>query len=219
MAAATSSAFSHEELIADKVTFQRRRLTPIDESTRDVSTRHVVSLVTCLEAPKNEILKFWRQQREPKTQPAGTAPRGSHVARAQRDDLLLRDLVAPLSLSGSFMIQGTVAPFPAPLALYTTAASFASRAASISACDFCPTAAGPHMFRGSSRPGRNATGRAAARRKPSAGVWVDPRRRSPVVPSVNPLATRGAAICAQSIRRRRAGQVPRVSGSKGDARV
>ena len=99
MAAATSSAFSHEELIADKVTFQRRRLTPIDESTRDVSTRHVVSLVTCLEAPKNEILKFWRQQREPKTQPAGTAPRGSHVARAQRDDLLLRDLVAPLALS------------------------------------------------------------------------------------------------------------------------
>ena len=57
MAAATSSAFSHEELIADKVTFQRRRLTPIDESTRDVSTRHVVSLATCLEAPKNEILR------------------------------------------------------------------------------------------------------------------------------------------------------------------
>lgn len=97
MAAATSSAFSHEELIADKVTFQRRRLTPIDESTRDVSTRHVVSLVTCLEAPKNEILKFWRQQREPKTAPAGTA-RQSRRACPVRDDLL-RDLVAPLALS------------------------------------------------------------------------------------------------------------------------
>jgi len=97
MAAATSSAFSHEELIADKVTFQRRRLTPIDESTRDVSTRHVVSLVTCLEAPKNEILKISGDNNENRKLLLRER-RGSHVARAQRDDLL-RDLVAPLALS------------------------------------------------------------------------------------------------------------------------